>query len=267
MEVITIEDIPYHTFVEYIAIHLDMRDFGALSMMSKFLRDTFMSNDVWKRLYVQTNRDKFKITDKSVHVGSGIAHHKSRTPAPETPLLHRDIWYAKWASPYPYYNSLHACGCVPRSAAAYIVHTTCHRIREKPDLTAYWLPTYDSVAMAPAAQEIFHSVIRGYNKDHQHQTHTHVCTNLDHYLLDTQDAPTSVRNFKNFRKQTLSKFLTQTKHDQSAKAAATRSNRKMKQLEKHRDYIRQLEREIDSDLAITRQNRKLSESLCVSLGK
>lgn len=267
MEILTIEDIPYHTIVECIAIHLDMRDFGALSMMSKFLRDIFMSNDVWKRLYVQTNRDKFKITDKSVHVGPGIARHKSRTPTLEAPLLRQDIWYAKWASAYPYHNSLHVCGCVPRPAAAYIVHTTCRRIQEKPDLAAYWLPTYDSVAMAPAAQEIFHSVIRGYNKDHQHQTHTHLCTNLDHYLLDTLDAPTSVRNFKNFRKQTLSKFLTQTKHDQSAKAAAARAKRKMKQLEKHRDYIRQLEREIDSDLAITGKNEKLSESLRISLGK
>jgi len=266
MEVLTIEDIPYHTIVECIAIHLDMRDFGALSMMSKFLRDIFMSNDVWKRLYVQTNRDKFKITDKSIHVGPGISRHKSRTPAPEAPLLDRTGY--PWGSAYPYHNSLHVCGCVPSPYISYIVQETARRIREKPEIATSGYDYIDAATTAPIAQGIFHSVIRRYNlSDHRHQTHTHLCTNINHYLIDTLDAPSSVRNYKDFRKQTLSKFLTQTKHDSDTKKAAARARRKVKLLEKHQAYIRQLKKEINSDYATIRSNEKLSKSLSISIGK
>ena len=39
-----------------------------------------------------------------------------------------------------------------------------------------------------------------FNQRNGHK-HCHLCTNIDHYLLDTLDAPSSVRNYKDFIKQ------------------------------------------------------------------
>ena len=36
MEIVSFEDIPYHTIIDCIAPHLEAKDFGALSMMSVY---------------------------------------------------------------------------------------------------------------------------------------------------------------------------------------------------------------------------------------
>ena len=92
MEFVSFEDIPYHTIIDFIAPQLEAKEFGALSMVSVYMRDIFTSNDVWKRLYVNSLRDKFKITDKSIHVGSCIENHKSRIPVEEMSPSQMDLW-------------------------------------------------------------------------------------------------------------------------------------------------------------------------------
>ena len=269
MDILTFEDIPYHTIVEFIAIHLDMRDFGVLSMVSTYLNEIFMSNDVWKRLYIQSNRSKFKITDKSIHVGPRLSSHKDRIPVTEMPdrsrritPYHRSLWLPPYLSPWSFMNIMHRSKCVPISATSNISADAHRRVIE--GLTAVGTPELEK-AYQNARNHLCAAVI-DFNKRSGHE-HSHLCTNIDHYLLNTLDAPSSVRNYRDFRKQTLSKFLTQTKHDPDTKKAAARARRKVKLLEKHQAYIRQLKKEINSDYATIRSNEKLSKSLSIAIGK
>ena len=268
MDILTFEDIPYHTIVEFIAIHLDMRDFGVLSMVSTYLNEIFMSNDVWKRLYIQSNRSKFKITDKSIHVGPCLSSHKDRIPVGEIPASNLELWYhgSHWLPPYlspwSFRRSMLGSRCVPISATNQISEDAYRRVVES-------LPAIDTPEVKKAYQNARNhlcAAVIDFNKRSGHE-HSHLCTNIDHYLLDTLDAPSSVRNYRDFRKQTLSKFLTQTKHDPDTKKAAARARRKVKLLEKHQAYIRQLKKEINSDYATIRSNEKLSKSLSIAIGK
>ena len=268
MTAINIEDIPYLTLVENIAPHLTAKEFGVLSMMSTYLRDVFMSNDVWRRLYIQTNMDKFRITDKSVHVGPGIARHKARVPCDELPLAsvryNPYSWQPAYLSPWPFARAMRACGCVQaRSAFIAIPDDTVQRIREHPiPLVAVG----GQLSGSAAAEEHFHAAAVDYNRGQGH-THSHLCTNIDHYLIDTLDAPKSVRNFKDYRRQTLSKFHTKTKHDSTAKKAATSAARKKKKLKDYQGYMRLLKAEIAAEEALVKKNVGLQDSLMTALKK
>jgi hypothetical protein len=269
MEHVTFDDIPYHTIVECIAIHLGMKEFGAMSMMSVYLRDTFMSNDVWKRLYVHTLRDKFKITDKSIHVGPRLSDHKDRTPSEELPWSHRyraywNVGNAPWYSfTGPYQHTMYRCMCVPSSSIIHgIAHETCQRVRVDPvtDLQ------HDTESINKYVGQKLKEVVLERNKSMGHN-HSHICTNIDHYLFDTLDAPKSVRNYKDFRKQVLSKHLTQVKKNSDMKKATVRINRKEEKIRQYKSYLRQLMMDIESDKAVVDKNESLCNSLSMALKK
>ena len=268
MEHVTFEDIPYHTIVECIAIHLGMKEFGALSMMSTYLRDIFMSNDVWKRLYVQSLRDKFKITDKSIHVGPCLSDHKDRNPVEELHWFYQyrtnyhsylgNTWYH---SEHPYSRAMWRCGCVP---AVNILDISVDASR-----TARQTDTNHIVADKDQnifAKKCLDEAVLKHNGRVGHN-HSHLCTNIDHYLFDTLDAPKSVRNYKSFRKQVLSKYLTQAKKDSVVKKAATRISTKKMRIRQYQEYIRQLKMEIESDKVIVEKNESLCSSLTVAVKK
>jgi hypothetical protein len=261
----TFEDIPYHTIVECIAKHLSEKEFGVLSMMSTYLRDIFMSNDVWKRLYIQTNLDKFKITDKSVHVGAGIERHKARVPCPELPLVHgyAHYWRDPWLNTWPFYSSMLRCGCISMAGhTSSISRDTVQRVRDNPIVGVGG----GAAAEAVAVQQHFHAAARNYNRDHGCE-HSRLCTNIDHYLIDTLDAPKSVRNYKDFRKQTLSKMRTRVKHDPVARKAASAAARKKRKLDDWKQQMRILKAEIAEEEAVVEKNMTLQTSLTTALNK
>ena len=266
MEHVTFDDIPYHTIVECIAIHLGMKEFGALSMMSTFLRDIFMSNDVWKRLYVESLRDKFKITDKSVHVGPSLSDHKNRNPVEELPWFYQyrtHTWYhTTWYhTEHPYSRAMWRCGCVPL-ASIYDISMDASRTARQTD-TNHIVADKDHNIFAKKCLD--ESVMKR-NKSMGHK-HSHLCTNIDHYLFDTLDAPKSVRNYKDFRKQVLSKHLTKVKKDSNVKKASTRINTKKIRISQYKGYIQQLKMEIESDTAVVDKNKSLCSSLTVAVKK
>ena len=97
--------------------------------------------------------------------------------------------------------------------------------------------------------------------------HTHLCTNIDHYLIDTLDAPKSARNFKDYRRQTLSKFLTQTKHDPNTKKAASSAARKKKMYDIRLAELMKLKKEYHDEKAIVKKNKDLQDTLKIALNK
>lgn len=264
MEIVSFEDIPYHTIVDCIAPHLEAKEFGALSMMSVYMRDIFMSNDVWKRLYVNSLRDKFNITDKSIHVGPSLENHKVRLPVEEMSPPHMDLWVhgSHWLPPYlsPWYfrRSMLGCGCVPLGDTREISEDAYRRVIEN-------LPQKLSKPYNNARSHLCGAVI-DFNQRNGHK-HSHLCTNIDHYLLDTLDAPSSVRNYKDFRKQYLSKYLTQTKNDPRSKKAVAVLKRKRRKIDDLQRYIKELELEVEKENKIVEKNGNLKKSLALALNK
>lgn len=263
-----LEDIPYHTFVDCIAIHLDMRDFGALSMMSVYLRDIFMSNDVWKRLYVNSLIHKFKITEKSVHVGKLLKNHKSRVPTPEVPYSGHPHWIFRpedmWNQKYAFRNAISMCEChvagkFPWWDAEEISDNAMEKIMDS-------LATTKTLHSEDFAKQCLHDSVMDYNSQQGH-THSHLCTNINHYLIDTLESPSSVRNYKDFRKQVLSKFLTQTKKDPKSKQSTARIKSRQKQIKRYQDALINLQKEIDKDTNIVDSQTSLCSSLSVALKK
>lgn len=268
MEIVSFEDIPYHTIIDFIAPQLEAKEFGMLSMVSVYMRDIFTSNDVWKRLYVNSLKDKFKITDKSIHVGPCIENHKSRIPVEEMApsqmdlWMHRSHWIPPYLTPWNFRRSMLGSRCVPVGDTREISEDAYGRvIRNLPNQNGLGV----SNAYRNARKHLYSSVI-DFNQRNGHE-HSHLCTNIDHYLLDTLDAPSSVRNYKDFRKQYLSKYLTQRKHDPNVKKAESLVRRKRKKIDELQRYIKELEKEVDKENNIVEKNEKLKKSLELALNK
>ena len=261
MEIVSFEDIPYHTIVDYISSHLGAKEFGALSMMSVYMRDIFMSNDVWKRLYVNSLRDKFKITDKSIHVGPSLNNHKKRKCVMEVPFNVNGYMYATWFNyPWSYSGVMNACECVSHGKRI-IADNACQLTRADPVMS-----TLSGTGVINRARNHLYTSIREHNNSLGY-THSHMCTNIDHYLLDTLDAPSSVRNYKDFRKQYLSKYFTQTKNDPKVKKVSSVIKRKEKKVDQLQRYIKELEKEIEKESKFVEKNGKLKSSLALALNK
>ena len=269
MEVVTFEDIPYYTIIDYISPHLGAKEFGALSMMSVYLRDIFMSNDIWKRLYVNSLRDKFKITDKSIHVGPSLENHKKRKSVIEVPYSMKwggyrwSYYHTPWYNHSWIYNGVMSeCGCVPNMLCRKVIaNNTSHRTRADPVMS-----TLTGADVFNSARQHLYNSIQEHNK-RQGCTHSHMCTNIDHYLLDTLDAPSSVRNYKDFRKQYLSKYLTQTKNDPTVRKVSSAIKRKKERIKDYQKYMRLLQEEIDTEESIVEKNTCLKNSLIQALKK
>jgi hypothetical protein len=268
METVSFEDIPYHAIIDFIAPQLEAKEFGALSMVSVYMRDIFTSNDVWKRLYINSLRDKFKITDKSIHVGPCIENHKTRKPVEEMAPTHMDLWYhgSHWIPPYLtpwiFRRSMLGSRCIPVGDTREISEDAYGRVIRN-------LPNQNGLGVRNAygnARKHLCAAVIDFNQRNGHE-HSHLCTNIDHYLLDTLDAPKSVRNYKDFRKQYLSKYLTQRKHDPNIKKAEAVVRRKRKKIDDLQRYIKELEKEVETENRVVEKNEKLKKSLALALNK
>lgn len=268
MENVSFEDIPYHTIIDFIAPQLEAKEFGALSMVSVYMRDIFTSNDVWKRLYVNSLKDKFKITDKSIHVGPCIENHKARIPVEEMSPSQMDLWMdgSHWIPPYlspwNFRRSILGSRCVPVTDTRDISEDAYGRVIRN-------LPNQNGIGVSNAyrnARKHLCAAVIDFNQRNGHE-HTHLCTNIDHYLLDTLDAPKSVRNYKDFRKQYLSKYLTKRKHDPNVKKAESVVRRKRKKIEELKRYIKELEKEVNKENKVVEKNENLKKSLIIALNK
>jgi hypothetical protein len=266
---VSFEDIPWETIVNYIAPHLTMKEYGALAMQNTFLRELFHSNDVWKRLYVNTCLDKLTITEKSVHVGPLQSGPDSEVFQPPCKLEGYEIWrYTGNPPPHGYervFNTrrnLLCCGCV--------------EIADIEPLTAqirsYRIPLPRVVGqigppegMEQWCNEEVYPKIRQYNKEKYGIDC--LCTNKHHYLIETLDAPKNVRNFKDYRKQTLSKTLTSVKGNKEIKAresAVCRNKKKIKNFERAIEELQKLN--MDNQVHISKSKR-LMNSLKHAIGK
>jgi len=246
---VSFEDIPWETIVNFIAPNLTIKEFGALAMQNKFLRELFYSNDGWKRLYVNTCLDKLTITEKSVHVGPLMENHKAKRVV-GLGKTHHFRGYQRWAfvgpdnydKIYDTHRNLKCCGCV---ADEDLSPLTGQIRRSTPtEELDHW-----------CTEEVFPK-IRQYNR--KKYGVDCMCTNKRHYLVETLEAPKNFRNFKDYRKQTLSKTLTSVKDNKEIKAMESTVCRNKKKIKNYERAMAELQKlNMDNQVHISMHKRDI----------
>ena len=206
-----LEEIPHETFINILAPLLSMGDFGKLCLQSRYLNEIFSSNLVWKAYYLRSLHDKLKITSDSIHISSWRYKDMYRISSnPDEPCqLSSEIpgWQNRGGMIDDLTATLSRCPCV--SPADFTGLREC-------GVTAYKGPSryYDFYAWAKQDKiwlKQQHAKILEYNISQGRGEI--LCTNTDHYIQDTLEAPASCRNLKSYRKAVLSKLLTASKNN------------------------------------------------------
>ena len=256
------DDIPFELLLNFIMPHISMKEVGALTMVSPTWRDMCNDQEVWKILYLRTV--PAKVVDTSVHLGprwwrsrrdvldvgdnSGFqpyCHHIDKTLMCSRQL----IAYGSGAAciPNDLKNSLKTWGEVRTDGQADSVFPrvldSSRRGRRA------WLGKSEEYV------DYIHGEWRDYNKAKGLST-VNLCQCPEHYVLETLEMPGSCRNYKSFKKITLKKYATTTKH--AVKRAAKPAERARKEYLK----VLQIFETTKAKYEATNQDLQQKKSLC-----
>ena len=183
----SIVDVPYETFTEYILPHITFKEVGALALMCKDFKAFCDDNETWKVLYLRTV--DWKVTDKSVHIDTREVNQR----------FHRSY--------FGFY-----CGCCEQSLTTAINRDAAVTINMG-RLHDYNHPYHNQPQQVLDDREAFKGVfIEEWTKfnRHHHLSTVNLCQKASHYKTETLDIP-GCRNYKSFKKETLKKELTKAK--------------------------------------------------------
>ena len=241
----TITEIPYEVFFNYVVPHLEVKELGLLSLSSKILREFCEDNDVWREMYLRTIR--CVITDKSVH----ISRNDSRFKAVQSEACTFEHPYPKtspWRHPdsivdsdglIPYYSM----PCLPREIRDLIRHPDPSSVnnlrgvyRSREEKKKLFMDRYK-----------FTMEIQGIWKSHNREralSTVNLCQCARHYRYETLGVPDKCRGSKCYKAMVLSKLRTIEKH----KCGPIRTELKQKQvrMEEIQSDIRLLQKKLDN---------------------
>ena len=246
----SILDVPYETFTEYILPHITVKEVGALSMMCKDLKAFCDDNDVWKILYLRTVN--WKITDRSIHIG---AHQGEDACDPQ--VMWNFYGYGAWTKDITCFTPM--CVCCPivgaikfnyhlRRNTVSLVNAR-HNSGQVPSTVLYDhrysqnQQPQSVIDTRNACKDAYFEVWEKYNRDHGLST-VNLCQNPTHYKVETLEIP-GCRNFKSFKTITLKKILTQ-----ETKPVATldrKLRRQEKKIAQHQAYLDNLKATYEKD--------------------
>ena len=235
-----------------IAKSLDMKTLCNLIMTSKEFKELCDTNDIWKLHYFMTIKDKWKITDNSVHIHRGHGdiiylyefndgdddtfEVKSRMPPSsiriyniENPMMwdfRTNVKYIRiyrGETPYIPDSRWHPTGTdgTIRSGCMncqfnLIKNSGIVSVRD-PDMHAHtW------------RQDIVNKWIK-LNKDNGIPN---LCQNPMHYDINTLEMPKSCRGFKNYKKVIIKKLLTKCKKDNVAYHHTKKKDKTLAEIER-----------------------------------
>ena len=241
----SILDVPYETFTEYILPHITLKEVGALAMMCKDLKAFCDDNNVWKILYLRTV--DWKITDKSVHIGAFVFHNSFNR--------------------HNGHHGLH-CSCCPSYAVSEKLNLSASVIVNPRRLRDYNYPHNQQPDDVKEARRIYKNAYIGAWKKHNLDKGLSVlnlCQNPSHYKTETLDIP-GCRNFKSFKKETLKKELTKAKKPiATVSTTLTRQENEIARceriIEQHTKMLARARREHAETLEKTSRGRRLVERL------
>ena len=207
-----LEEIPYETIINILAPLLSMGDFGRLCLQSRYLNEIFSSNLVWKNFYLRSLHGKLRITSDSIHypgwrfMNPVIARRNPVVPCQLSSTIPSNVgWFDRLTvtlkvcpcvSPADF-TGLRECGVTEYKGTARM-YTTAQNFTEWQTQSVQWLKEQHAKIME-------YNISQGRGEI--------LCTNTDHYIQDTLEAPASCRNLKSYRKAVLSKLLTASKNN------------------------------------------------------
>ena len=263
----SIVDVPYETFTEYILPHITVKEVGALAMMCTDLKAFCDDNDIWKILYLRTV--DWKITDRSIHIGA----NKGEACDPEVMWNFSTGW--AWNKDFSGFTPM--CGCCPIVGAVnfnyYLRRNTVALVESRH--TSGQIPStviHDhrySKHQQPqavkdtrnACKDAYFEVWGKYNRVNGLST-ANLCQNPNHYKVETLEIP-GCRNFKSFKTMTLKKILTQ-----ETKPVATldrKLRRQEKKIAQHQAYLDNLKATYEKDCGKSVRLHSLKDKLGTTL--
>ena len=245
-DVPTINDIPYEVFVNFILPLITIKDIGSLSMISPVWRDMCSEQEIWKTLYLQTV--PYSITDDSVHVGPNPLYHTANDHGGMSWMSWRDIAHRR-ARMYIYTSSPHVINipCIPNELRKTLKGWS--EIRTDGGQSDHFDNFYNVPTNINDNQQaridVYLNYVENewlhYNKKRGLSVYN-LCQCGNHYKFETLKVQGQCRKYKDFKKVTLKKLLTQAKGENKRRAKIVL--KKEKTYKKYRDYMTTLEDEL-----------------------
>ena len=245
-----------------IAKLLDMKSLCRVIMTSKEFKELCDTNEMWKYHYLLTIKDKWKITENSIHINNGFGDFiylyefsdgmskiKVRSSNSPNDYIIRNIecqfiWdYRKnvkylgicrgetplFVSPYYYHNEdfIIRSGCMK---CQYDLIKRSGIIYKKPD------------TMRPKEwREDIHNKWKQLNKENGL---VNSCQNPMHYDIDTLEIPGSCKGFKNYKKIIIKKLYTKQKNSKKSKKLSNDEIKYKQSIESYKRQIKYCEQQI-----------------------
>ena len=233
---LSLNDITYEIYLEYIIELLGFKEIAVLSMVSKTLKEIFDHNDIWKELYFKLNPPT--IVDHSIHIGN---HKKDKYLDYGSILKKYDgCRPCYWTENETIYSSFHmSTGCCnglegliePLNKTSININYTKLYIKDQSE----------------SVREAYYNLIKNLyiKKTGLNPTWwNNLCRNPNHYIQETLHNNRKESTCISFKKLILLRLQSQIKDkNKSHKSNLTRKTKSFKLLEKK---MKKLQEEMDN---------------------
>ena len=266
-------DIPYEIMINFILPLISVKEVGALAMVSPVWRDICNEQEVWKELYRRTIRSK--ISDSSEHIGPRWSRHGYYANRRERQALFGDgTSWRDIAHLSSHWNcrsdTILRIQCIPKELGDTLMPWS--HIRQDGGTSDQFRPSLQPNLFSLACEihkanvDLYLDYIENewlaYNESKGLSTYN-LCQCADHYKFETLEMPSKCRNYKEFKKITLKKLMTQSKH--ASKKNFSALQKKKKEYEKFRAHTERLEREFHKTLHESERCDSLCDKLAVAI--
>jgi hypothetical protein len=269
---VSMNDIPYEVFLNYILPLIGVKDIGTLSIVSPIWRDMCKEQDVWRTLYLRTT--PAKITDDSIHLGpnhfSGQVRRQRGLGSEWRDYSHR---YAGWHRTPNTFTILQRSPCIPKELKETLKPWSQIRKDGKTsdffndragvqDLSYPGGPRQQQTDNIDLYLDYVENEWLHLNKKRGLSVYN-LCQCPNHYKFDTLEIAGGCRNYKDFKKVTLKKLLTQTNH--ALKKQTKNVSNQEKIYEKYRAHTERLEQELHEARLLELKRDTLCSNLLLAI--
>ena len=248
---LSLNDITYEIYLEYIIELLDVKEIGVLSMVSKTLKEIFDHNDIWKQFYFKLNPPT--IHDNSIHIGD---HKKDKYLDYSTLIKKYDVcrpcYWTENETIHSSYNMNTGCcdgleGLIPPFLDTEGANINIRYIKHQSE----------------SVKNKYYNLIRDIHLKENRSGSYNICLNPNHYIEDTLCSNRNSMTCNSFKKLTLSELNKKIKiRNKFQKSILTRKTKSFKLLEQKMKILQEEMDNLNSESTkYTQFTEKSTESI------